>query len=177
MVKKVIVLQILVILLFTGCSFENKRVAVNLRVPEALVVTTSETVNKIKKLQEQNTVEANKLVEKIFNERTVIDDEQTIKKVFNEINKLQGVITNTSDIINGNFLFSFDLIDDKEKGLDGNDYSEDLRYIAVVREDTIVIPMLYGADEASLNEKSPYFIKAKINKEFYELLRALAEAP
>ena len=43
---------------------QNKNVQVDLRVPEALVVTTLETANKIKKLQEQNTIESSKLAEK-----------------------------------------------------------------------------------------------------------------
>ena len=37
--------------------------------------------------------------------------------------------------------------------------------------------MLYGNDEAGLSEKSIYFIKVQIDKEFYELLEALTENP
>jgi PBP1b-binding outer membrane lipoprotein LpoB len=179
MIKKIIVLQIFIALLLSGCSFKNKNVQVDLRVPEALVVTTLETANKIKKLQEQNTIESSKLAEKIFRERPIIEDEKVIRKIFVKLNSLQGEMIESKDKgkINGNFLFTFDLIDDKEKGLDGNDYSKDLRSITVVKEDTIVVPMLYGNDEAGLSEKSIYFIKVQIDKEFYELLEALTENP
>ncbi|HHU31160.1 MAG TPA: hypothetical protein GXZ50_00655 [Clostridia bacterium] len=178
-IKKIIVLQIFIALLLSGCSFKNKNVQVDLRVPEALVVTTLETANKIKKLQEHNTIESSKLAEKIFRERPIIEDEKVIRKIFVKLNSLQGEMIESKDKgkINGNFLFTFDLIDDKEKGLDGNDYSKDLRSITVVKEDTIVVPMLYGNDEAGLSEKSIYFIKVQIDKEFYELLEALTENP
>jgi len=100
--------------------------------------------------------------------RIIIDDKELINKIFAEINNL-----NAEVVGDGNYkpsedmLFSFDLIDDKEKGLEGNNYDKDLRYLMVLQDQSIVVPML------SEDGKSAYFAKARIDSELFGELKAI----
>jgi hypothetical protein len=60
------------------------------------------------------------------------------------------------------------LIDDKQKGVEGNKYEKDLRYMIVTKDKSIVIPIL-------TEDGNSVFVKAKISQELYNKLKALEE--
>ncbi|WP_227767630.1 hypothetical protein [Zhaonella formicivorans] len=159
-------------LLIAAYSCQSKNtIDLELKVPEAMIINSSEFIQKIEKLKLQRSAGSNEeLVKVIFESREVIDDEQLINEIFKEINSLKArIIRDKNYKPSHEILFSFDLIDNKERGVEGTSYKNDLRYIIVAKDKSIVIPLL------TEDGKSVFFAKAKISQEFFNKLKALEE--
>lgn len=91
MLRKYVYIILLMFLLIAAYSYQSKNtIDLELKVPEAMIINSSEFIQKIEELKLQRSAGSNEeLVKVIFESREVIDDEQLINEIFKEINSLK----------------------------------------------------------------------------------------
>jgi len=182
MYSKITVIAILLISLsLVGCT-QKEYIGLNfIQTPEQMIAHTEEDLVRMKELsdkeyqlrQEGKLEEAVKITPQIYSilSRGTVEDQVLIEEVFSEIRKLEAEKVLPTDEVKSDFrerqLFSFDLVDDKKKGIQGNNEQRYYRFIRVLNDNSIVIPVL------STDKKSVFFAKARIDDTLFSQLASL----
>ncbi len=159
--------------------------------PEELIVYNKETLDRFIELNQEYDMimqeyapesiedtpdEANEVLdemEKIFKSSKKVDNLDLIQSIFDEIATLKAVktIPTPSDNFADNTLFGFDLIDDKNLGIEGNSNEEYIRYLGVMENNQIFIPIVEKHDD----HEHIYYAIATISEELFNKLKEIAD--
>lgn len=172
---------------FNKVSDQNDEIVLDfIKIPEQLIINTPETIKRLEELSkqqknifdrfkttgnltkkdEEELERLTKLQKEILDNRKKITNEKVIKEIFIEIKKLKVKVVKEKDYRpSKTMICSFDLVDDKEKGLSGNVEKQYYRYMILQKDQHIVIPILYE------DGKKVFFAKAKISEELFKEIK------
>ncbi|KJS21431.1 MAG: hypothetical protein VR72_10430 [Clostridiaceae bacterium BRH_c20a] len=171
----------------------NKIIKLNfIKVPDLMIINTPESISELEEVSQPANVirtrirekgeisdedqreldEIEKQVQELMLRRKIIADKNAISKLFKTISVLDAELIEHDKLPKPSqeMVFSYDLIDNADMGISGNEYEKYFRYFIVDRNKYLIIPIM------SEDKKKMFWGRANISEDVFNQFKQLNQS-